>query len=518
MRDLVVLGGLSHPDLTKAICRSLVIEQGQVLSNKFSNGETSIEIKNSVREKDVFIVQSGCGHVNDNFIELLIMIAACKTASARRVTAVLPFFPYSRQADVPYKSGGNGAPSISTKKELYTFELAPGTPRPLGGSSGQGIGLNEIATSPLALNPVAFPNSDSLKERAALNSFSLKQPIPTLPNEEPSSGRSSLSTTPVSSQPAPTQVGAPIGTGHLNAAYTNSNIFEQLDLNGKSESGYKQWIAQNGTLIANLLVGAGADRCITMDLHDPQFQGFFNVPVDNLYLKPLLKKYITQYIPNYQDCVIVSPDSGGAKRATSIADSLGCSFALIHKERRAKVFKGTTSTHGNNHPTYNSNVANIASASGLSLSSSINSSNHNHHQHHSHHHHQHHSGSESIGGHSVVATTMLVGDVKDKVCVLVDDLVDTSYTITRAAKLLKDQGAKYVFALVTHGVFSGDAINRINKSAIDKLITTNSVPQIEHIEQLGDKIQVLDVSRIFAESIRRIHNGESVSMLFDYGY
>lgn len=517
MRDLVVLGGVSHPDLTKSICRSLVIEQGQVQSRKFSNGETSIEIKNSVREKDVFIVQSGCGHVNDNFIELLIMIAACKTASARRVTAVLPYFPYSRQADVPYKSGSNGAPSISTKKELYTFELAPGTPRPLGSAGQGGIlppGINEMPTSPLALNPVAFPNSDSLKERAALNSFSLKQPTPTRPNEESTSGRSSLSTTPVS-LPHPGSIssgGAPIGTGHLNASYNNSNIFEQLDLHGKSESGYKQWIAQNGTLIANLLVGAGADRCITMDLHDPQFQGFFNVPVDNLYLKPLLKRYITQYIPNYQECVIVSPDSGGAKRATSIADSLGCSFALIHKERRAKVSKGPSSQ--GTHSAYNASVALIASASGLSLSSSLNNSNTHSHHHHHQHHHRH---SESMG-HSVVATTMLVGDVKDKVCVLVDDLVDTSYTITRAAKLLKDQGASYVYALVTHGVFSGDAINRINKSAIDKLITTNSVPQAEHVAELGDKVQVLDVSRIFAEAIRRIHNGESVSMLFDYGY
>lgn len=113
---------------------------------------------------------------------------------------------------------------------------------------------------------------------------------------------------------------------------------------------------------------------------------------------------------------------------------------------------------------------------------------------------------------------MLVGDVKDRVCVLVDDLVDSSYTITRAAKLLKDQGAKYVYALVTHGIFSGDAINRINKSAVDKLIVTNSVPQNDNIGVLGDKLEVLDISRILAESIRRIHNGESVSMLFDHGW
>ena len=99
-----------------------------------------------------------------------------------------------------------------------------------------------------------------------------------------------------------------------------------------------------------------------------------------------------------------------------------------------------------------------------------------------------------------------------------DDLVDTSYTITRAAKLLKDQGAEYVYALVTHGIFSGDAINRIQQSAIDKLVVTNSTPQSEHVEILGDRMEVLDVSRVFAESIRRINNGESVSMLFDHGW
>ena len=119
---------------------------------------------------------------------------------------------------------------------------------------------------------------------------------------------------------------------------------------------------------------------------------------------------------------------------------------------------------------------------------------------------------------TMVATTMLVGDVQDKVCVLIDDLVDTSYTITRAAKLLKDQGAKYVYALVTRGIFSGDAINRIEQSAIDKVVVTNSTPQSDHVEILGDKIEVLDVSRVFAEAIRRINNGESVSMLFDHGW
>jgi len=98
--------------------------------------------------------------------------------------------------------------------------------------------------------------------------------------------------------------------------------------------GYKEWVAQAGTLVADLLSAAGADHILTMDLHDPQYQGFFDIPVDNLYGRPIIKRYIQQNIPNYQQAVIVSPDAGGAKRATAIADSLGTSFALIHKERR----------------------------------------------------------------------------------------------------------------------------------------------------------------------------------------
>lgn len=460
MRGIVVLGGSSHPNLTKSICRNLSIDQTEVTSKKFSNGETSIEIQDSVREKDVFIIQSGCGEVNDNFMELLIALAACKTASAKRVTAVLPLFPYSRQPDVPHAASLTGAPSLTHKKDLYTFESAPGTPTPLKDESHDVFGT---APPPLSLNQIHNNNNNShspaghgngLLERAALNSASSSGSTGKIPHLTPTS----------------------IVT---NSAAVN---IPAIDAYGKTESGYKQWIAQNGTLIANLLVTAGADRCITMDLHDPQFQGFFNIPVDNLYSKPLLKRYIMDYIPNYEDVVIVSPDSGGAKRATSIADNLGCSFALIHKERRAKLPKNPPSTN--------------ATASPLASSGSVN----------------------SVTSASMVATTMLVGDVKDRVCVLIDDLVDTSYTITRAAKLLKDQGAKKVYALVSHGIFSGDAPNRILKSSLDKVITTNSVPQVEHAAILGDKLEVLDISRILGEAIRRIHNGESVSMLFDYGW
>lgn len=394
MRDLLVFGGSSVPALAKAICRNLTIVPGEVDSKKFSNGETSITVKDSVREKDVFIVQSGCGEVNDNFIELLILISACKTASAKRVTAVLPFFPYSRQPENPkVLMGGDSA--IADEEEISL-------PKP------------------------------ALRPRAILT----------------------------------------------NAAATN--LLGAVDGYGKDDSGYKQWVSPNGTLIANLLMNAGADRCMTMDLHDPQFQGFFDILVDNLYLMPLFKRYIIDYVPNYKDCVIVSPDSGGAKRATAIADALGCRFALIHKERRTKVTPVTIGSP-------------ILSAS-VSMNSSISTT-------------------------TQVNSSMLVGDVKDKVCVLIDDLADTCNTITRAAKLLKETGASYIYCLVTHAIFSGDGLEKIEASDIDKLITTNSLPQLDHMNELGsDRFEVLDVSRIFAEAIRRIHNGESVSMLFDHGW
>jgi ribose-phosphate pyrophosphokinase len=111
---------------------------------------------------------------------------------------------------------------------------------------------------------------------------------------------------------------------------------------------------------------------------------------------------------------------------------------------------------------------------------------------------------------------MLVGNVADRVCILVDDLLDTGNTITRAAKLLKKEGATKIYALLTHGVFSGDAISRVKASAIDKVVVTNSVPQDEHKALLGAKLDVLDISPIFGEAIRRVHHGESISVLFNY--
>ncbi|CAG8593413.1 4469_t:CDS:2 [Diversispora eburnea] len=370
MRNIVIFGGSSHPDLADQIASRLNVQLGRAKLSKFSNKETNVEIRESVREKDVYIIQSGCGHVNDNLMELLIMISACKTASAKKVTAVIPCFPYSRQPDAPYKK--NGARYIRNSSIL---------PTP----------VSEVKESLVAAT-----------ERNEQQNFDVEQ--------------------------------------------------SNFSCGSSRNAGYKHWIARSGTLIANLLTCAGADHIMTMDLHDPQFQGFFDVPVDNLYSQPLMIKYIKNNISKYENAVIVSPDAGGAKRATAIADKLHMDFALIHKERRSQIQPHKTDL-------------------------------------------------------------MLVGEVKDKVCILIDDIADTSLTITKAAKVLNANGAKKIYAIITHAILSGDAIKRIQESVIDQVIVSDSIPQEEHMSRCS-KIRVFHVASIFAEAVRRIHNGESISALF----
>ncbi|KAK9702470.1 ribose phosphate diphosphokinase subunit prs4 [Basidiobolus ranarum] len=311
--SIKVLTGNSNPDLAARVAKRLGIELCNVTVVKFSNQETSVTIGESVRDEDVFIIQSGCGEINDNLMELLIMINACKTASARRITAVIPCFPYARQ----------------DKKD---------------------------------------------KSRA-----------------------------PISAK-----------------------------------------------LIANMLTVAGANHVITVDLHASQIQGFFDIPVDNLFAEPLVLKYIRNEIPSFKNAVIVSPDAGGAKRATAIADHLDLEFALIHKERKKA---------------------------------------------------------------NEVSRMVLVGDVKGKVGILVDDMADTCGTLGLAAKTLIDNGATQVYAIVTHGVLSGKALKVINESVLEKVVVTNTIPH-EEKKQVCAKIETIDVSATLAEAIRRTHNGESVSYLF----
>ncbi|KAJ5940681.1 hypothetical protein N7516_000849 [Penicillium verrucosum] len=416
VRNLVVIGGNSHPQLTQSICGVLGIPPAEVLLSKFAVGETRVEIQESVREKDVYIIQSGGGKVNDHLLELLITISACKTASARRVTAVLPLFPYSRQSDIPYDKAG--APLVKA-----SVGGTPPTPAPGGKTEGLGL-MNGMESLQKGLAKAQIEESTGSPVKRRGNG---------LPRSDTTDSLKSLTN----------------GTDEAASSTSKINSFQP-------RPGYKQWVAQAGTLVADLLTCAGADHIITMDLHDPQYQGFFDIPVDNLYGRPLLKSYIQRNIPNYKQAVIVSPDAGGAKRATAIADQMGMEFALIHKERR---------------PTKITDRQN--------------------------------------------ATMMLVGDVRDRITILIDDLADTSNTITRAAKLLKKEGASQVYALLTHGILSGDAIERINASALDKVVVTNSVDQVEHLRRCP-KLEVLEVGHVFGEAIRRVHHGESISVLFQY--
>jgi len=313
MPNIKVFSGSSHPDFAAKVVDRLGIELGRVVTKKFSNLETCVEIGESVRGEDVYIVQSGCGEINDNLMELLIMINACKIASAARVTAVIPCFPYARQ----------------DKKD-------------------------------------------------------------------------------------------------------------------------KSRVPVSAKLVANMLTVAGMDHIITMDLHASQIQGFFDLPVDNLYAEPAVLKWIKENIAEWKTSIIVSPDAGGAKRVTSIADNLKVDFALIHKERKKA---------------------------------------------------------------NEVSDMVLVGNVTDRVAILVDDMADTCGTIVKAADKLKEAGATRVYAILTHGIFSGPAISRINGAAFEAVVATNSIPQEQNMLDC-DKIRCIDVAMIFAEALRRTHNGESVSYLF----
>jgi ribose-phosphate pyrophosphokinase len=312
--SIKLLAGNSHPDLARLVARRLGLDLSNIAVTQYSNQETSVTIGESVRDEDVFILQTGCGEVNDYLMELLIIIHACRTASARRITAVIPNFPYARQ----------------DKKD---------------------------------------------KGRAPITA----------------------------------------------------------------------------KLMANMLQTAGCDHIITMDLHASQIQGFFDVPVDNLYAEPTVLRYIKENL-DYSNAVIVSPDAGGAKRAAALADSLDLNFALIHKERQKA---------------------------------------------------------------NEVSKMVLVGHVQDKLCILVDDMADTCGTLVKAADTLISHGAKSVVAIVTHGILSGKAVERINGSPIEKVVCTNTVPH-NHLATTCPKLSNIDISPTLAEAIRRLHNGESVSYLFTH--
>lgn len=202
-------------------------------------------------------------------------------------------------------------------------------------------------------------------------------------------------------------------------------------------------------LVADLITTAGADRVVTVDLHAGQIQGFFNIPVDNLYAAPVILSHLKTRFP-HDHVVMVSPDAGGTERARAFAKRLGCTLAVIDKRRTAP------------------NVAEVMH---------------------------------------------LIGDVRDKIAIILDDMIDTAGTLTQAARALKDHGAKSIYACATHAVLSGPAIDRINESVIEEVVITNTVPPGEKNERTS-KIKVLSVAELLAEAIRRIHEDESVSSLF----
>ena len=301
----------SHPELAKEIADLMGVELGKATVSKFSDGEISVSIWESVRDKDVFIIQSTGNPVNDNLMELLIMVDAMKRASAGSINAVIPYYGYARQ---------------------------------------------------------------DRKAKA-------RDPI-------------------------------------------------------------------TAKLVADLLVAAGVDRVITMDLHANQIQGYFDIPVDHMIGLPTLTEYFIK--KEMEDVVIVSPDHGSVPRARNMAERMNCPIAIVDK-RRPEPNK--------------SEIMNI------------------------------------------------IGDIKGKNCIILDDMIDTAGTITNAANALKEMGAKDVYACATHPVLSGPAIERLEASAIKELVLLNTLPIPE--EKKIDKIKLLSVAPLFAEAMIRIFTNDSISRLFD---
>ena len=309
--DFKIFTGNSHPGLADEVSSILGKPLGKSTVTKFSDGEISVSLWETVRGVDVFILQSTSDPVNDNLMELLIMIDAMKRASAGRINAVIPYYGYARQ---------------------------------------------------------------DRKAKA-------RDPI-------------------------------------------------------------------TAKLVADLLVAAGADRVLTMDLHASQIQGYFNIPVDHLVGMPILARYFRE--KNLENVCIVSPDHGSVKRARTMAMSLNCPIAIVDK-RRPEPNK--------------SEIMNI------------------------------------------------IGDIKDKNCIIVDDIIDTAGTISNAANAIMDMGAASVIAGATHAVLSGPAIERLESSAISELVLLNTVPLPE--EKKLDKMTILSVAPIFAEAVTRVFTNGSISKLFD---
>lgn len=307
--SIKLLTGTSNQKLAKEVSDYLNIPLSNAIVSRFSDGEVRVQINESMRGEDVFVIQSLCPPINENIMELLLILDAIKRASAGRITAVIPYYAYARQ------------------------------------------------------------------------------------------DRKDKPRVPISAR-----------------------------------------------LLADLITVAGAQRVVVVDLHSPQIQGFFNIPVDNLHALGVLYDYLKDKVDG--EAVVVSPDAGGVEMARLLANKIGCPIAISYKRRPEP------------------NVAEVLD---------------------------------------------LIGDVKGKRAIIVDDIIDTAGTVCAAGELLLSRGASRVDVVATHGLLSGPAVERLRKSPVEEVVITNTIPA-EHKNL--EKLKVVSVAPLIGEAIRRIHEGESVSMLF----
>jgi ribose-phosphate pyrophosphokinase len=311
MQHAKLFAGNSNPALAQSVAEYLDIPLGKAEVGKFSDGEVKVELGENVRGMDCFVIQSTCAPANNHLMELLIMIDALRRSSAKRITAVIPYYGYARQ---------------------------------------------------------------------------------------------------------------------------DRKVRPRVPISAK--------------LVADLISTPGTDRLLCLDLHAGQIQGFFNIPVDNIFSTPVLLNQMRQRFQG--PIAIISPDAGGVERSRAYAKRLDASLAIIDKRREE------------------ANVSEVMH---------------------------------------------IVGDVKDQVCVIVDDMVDTAGTLTEGAKALSKAGAKSVFAVITHPVLSGPAIKRIVESPLEQLVVTDTIP-LSTEAQNCPKLHVVTVAPLLGEAIRRINNEDSVSSLF----
>lgn len=308
---LKLFSGSANASLSREVARYLGIDLGPMVRKRFADGELYVQIQESIRGCDVYLMQPTCHPVNDNLMELLIMVDACRRASARQITAVIPYYGYARA-------------------------------------------------------------------------------------DRKTAGRESIT----------------------------------------------------AKLVANLITKAGASRVLAMDLHSAQIQGYFDIPCDHVYGSPVLINYIAS--KNIADLVVVSPDVGGVARARAFAKKLNdAPLAIIDKRRQA---------------------------------------------------------------HNVAEVMNLIGDVKGKTAVLVDDMIDTAGTICEGARLLRREGAEQVYACTTHAVFSPPASDRLSSGLFEEVIVTNTIPVPE--DRQFEQLTTLSVANLIGEAIWRIHEESSVSSMF----